>query len=139
MQPLKFRSPDEAILHVANTKGHAARIGPEWRELPALLHKDAIAAGAITSNMSEEAIVAQAKALAASRNAEFSQEDEVRKAIQQMLEEDAKDNFTGAGKPNLNILSKRAGFGVDRALMEKVWSEMEAEAATPGTSAEVPA
>ena len=43
---MKFRSPNETPIRVALTSGHAAVIGHEWRELPEIFHRDALAQGA---------------------------------------------------------------------------------------------
>jgi len=128
---IKFRSPTDEVLHVASTSGHAARIGPEWRELPAILHKAAIAEGAITSNMSKEAI----EAVLQSASKPFDSREAIKGAIKAMLEEDdQQENFTTAGLPNLKKLSERCGFNVDREVMQEVWKEVEAEAGDAGNT-----
>jgi hypothetical protein len=121
MNDIQFRSPDESEIHVSTTMGHAARIGPEWRALPPILHKAAIAAGAITNNMTAAAIVAKQE----SASPAFEEAEVVKKAIAVMLDEDDTANFTAAGMPNLNKLSARCGFSVDRELMQSVWAEMQ--------------
>lgn len=128
MQPIKFRSPDETTIHVAITGGHAARVGPEWRELPPILHKQAIALGCITNNMSAEAIAAAQKPAEPA----FDQAEAIKAGIVKMLEADnQEENFTKAGLPNLNVLSHMVGFGVDREQMQHVWKQMQTTATEP--------
>jgi hypothetical protein len=122
---LRFRSPTDNVLHVTTIFGHAARIGPDWRELPPILHKPAIAAGAITDNMTADSINASNE----SADPPFSQEAEIRKAIIAMLGEDDPTNFTNAGVPNLNKLSARCGFTVDREQMQQVWADLDKSSA----------
>lgn len=127
-EPIRFRSPTDDTLYVANTTGHAARIGPEWRELPPQLHADAIAAGAITNNM--DAATAEAQRARSNPDAQTSPDDSdalIRKGIAEMLDGDDKDDFTKAGLPDLRKLSARVGFGVDRQQMLDVWHAMLAE------------
>lgn len=125
MKTIRFRSPDESVIHVAITGGHAARVGPEWRELPPILHKQAIALGCITDNMTAESIAA----LPVSAKPPFDTAQAIKEGIVKMLEsEDDDDNFTKAGLPNLNTLSHVVGFSVDREQMQTVWAEMKATA-----------
>lgn len=122
---LKFRAPDDKDeVHVTSTTGHAVRVGKEWREIPAILHKDAIAQGCITSNMEPESIAAALK----NTSPQFSAADEIRKGITGMLEEGDPTFFTKDKVPNLKILSSRVGFNVDREQMQSVWAEMQKEA-----------
>lgn len=128
MQTIKFRSPDETTIHVTSLTGHAARVGPDWRELPPMLHKAAIAAGCITDNMTAEAIAATPQP----RDPAFNADAAIKAGIVQMLEADKPDeNFTKAGLPNLNVLSHVVGFGVDREQMQKVWAQMQATVTEP--------
>jgi hypothetical protein len=126
---IKFRSPTDKPLHVAITSGHAATIGPQWRELPKILHKAAIAEGAITSNMTQEAIDAAVEGASGA----LDQDVAVKNALVAMLEEqDEPDNFTDNGIPNIDVLSTRCGFNVERAQMLRVWKTLQEESGSEG-------
>lgn len=126
---IKFRSPTEKPVHVALLSGHAATIGPEWRELPKILHKAAIGEGAITSNMTQEAIDAAVEGASGA----LDQDVAVKNALVAMLEEtDETDNFTESGIPNIDVLSTRCGFNVERAQMLRVWKALQDESGGEG-------
>lgn len=126
MQALKFRSPADEPVHVAVLSGHAALVGPDWRELPPILHRQAIADGCITDNMPAETIAAALE----SATPPFSQESAIQNGIIKMLDADNPgENFTRAGLPNLNVLSHTVGFNVDREQVQKVWAAMEQSSA----------
>lgn len=132
-KPIRFRSPTDETLYVANTTGHAARIGTAWRELPPQLHADAIAAGAITDNMDDATAATQrAKVVPETPTAPDNSGELIRKGITEMLEGGDTEDFTKAGLPALGRLSARVGFGVDRQQMLAVWHAMEAESEAAG-------
>lgn len=121
---VKFRSPTEKPIHVAILSGHAATIGPKWRDLPKILHKAAIGEGAISSNMTQEAI----DAVIEGASGALDQDKAVKDALVVMLEEkDEPDNFTESGVPNIDVLSTRCGFNVERAQMLRVWKALQDE------------
>lgn len=129
-KPIRFRSPTDETLYVASTNGHAARIGTAWRELPACLHAEAIAAGAITNNMDDATAALQvAKVVPEPAHAADEPAELIRSGIIRMLETDDEDAMTKAGAPNLSKLSAEVGFNVDREQMLAVWREMESTAA----------
>jgi hypothetical protein len=126
---LKFKSPTDAVIHVASTNGNACRVGPKWREIPPSLVPEAIAAGCISNNMTAADIDAAANKRAGEEA--FQQRTVIRNAIIAMLEDEEhrKTNFTKAGTPAMDALSAKCGFGVDRAMALEVWHEMEDAAA----------
>jgi hypothetical protein len=121
MQTIQFKSPSENVIHVATRQGHAARVGPEWRDLPPILHKEAIAAGCITSNMTQESI----EAVHAGDSGVVSHGDQLKNAIVAMVDGSDPEDFTAQGVPNLKRLSARTGFNVDRDEMLAVWNDLE--------------
>lgn len=126
---IKFRSPTDKPIHVAILSGHAATIGPQWRELPKILHKAAIAEGAISSNMTREAI----DAVVEGASGALDQDVAVKNALVAMLEEkDEPENFTETGTPNIDVLSTRCGFNVERAQMLRVWKALQDETGDDG-------
>lgn len=126
---MKFRSPTDQPIRVALTTGHVAVVGSEWRELPTHMHREALAAGCESSDAVRQAPGKPTKEPAGQGNDEASV---IRRQLQVMLEregtEEAKDDFTAAGMPNLNVLSGLCGFKVDKVTMGKVWAELKAEA-----------
>jgi hypothetical protein len=127
-KPIRFKSPTEDSLYVASTLGHAARIGPKWRELPQTLHADAIAAGAITDNMDADTVASQtAKVNPVTGSSETDIQKLIREGIAALLESDDAKAFDKAGIPDLRRLSTQVGFNVERQQMLDVWHAMEAE------------
>lgn len=119
LQPLKFRSPTKEPVHVASLLGHIATVGPEWRELPPILHKIAISEGCITDNMVQASINAKQEG-----NNELDDPDfRILKAMADMVAEKNPEDFVKSGAPNLTKLSERVGMSVDRDDMNRLWSE----------------
>ena len=56
---MKFKSPSNKPVYIALLSGHSAYVGNEWRELPLLMHREALAAGCITDNMDDASIDAK--------------------------------------------------------------------------------
>lgn len=49
----KFKSTDNKIHRLASTSGHVAFIGPDYREIPKELEKQALAKGCVSPKMKE--------------------------------------------------------------------------------------
>lgn len=117
-----FRSPTDAPIHLALTNGHAAVIGPEPRELPPFMHRDAVAAGALVSI---DAIEIEGELKAPPPE---PLEDRVEAAIKEMLGRGVKGDFTQAGFPNLNALALIVGEQVPKELAYSVFSKLRVQA-----------
>lgn len=131
---IHFRSPTDETLYVASTNGQCARIGTDWREIPACLHAEAIAAGAVTSNMDEATADAQRQKVAPVKQPPKDDPAAlIRAGIVRLLESGDEDALTKAGLPNLGRLSTEVGFSVGREQMQAVWNAMEAEATAAAT------
>jgi hypothetical protein len=118
---MKFKSPTNADIYVATTGGICAQVGPEWRDLPAGLHKAAIMAGCVSDNMDPDVINPPAPVLS---SAEFDRAAVVSNSIKTLLEADGVEGFTAEGVPDLVAVSKLSGFEVDRGEMLKAWNEL---------------
>lgn len=139
---MKFRSPTPKPIKVDLLSGHTAIVTEEWRELPPIFHKEAIAQGCLSDNMTQEGVNATIERAAPA----FDRLKVIKEAIIEMLEEGEEDpkrhesNFTGAGLPDLRILGARVGFRVDKAEMMSVWAELEKAAdAGDGKATDAPA
>lgn len=111
---MKFRSPTEKPVYVALTSGHAAVIGPEFRELPEILHRKALEEGCITDNMDEATINARTQSAAPGK----SKHEILVDTIKAMAKEANDGDFVpSTGLPNLKKLAKRVGWNVSREEM----------------------
>lgn len=93
--------------------GHAAVIGPEWREIPPFMHREALSAGCITDNMDEETINARMEA----SKPDKSKHEILVDAIKSMMLNPKPGDFTGAELPNLKRLSALVGWTVNKEEM----------------------
>lgn len=126
---MKFRHPNGVRL--ALTTGHVTIVGPEWRLLLEMFHREALANGC---ECDQRTIRTTTHVPAASPQAvkQVDERDAIRTAIIKMLER-ASDptfgsDFTAAGTPNINTLAGLCGFRVDKDSALTVWGEMQAEA-----------
>jgi hypothetical protein len=110
---MKFRSPGDTPVYISLLSGHTALIGSEFRDLPPLLHRKALEAGCLTDNMDEETINAR---IESARPSEDNQEILIAR-INEMMTAPDEGYFTGAGMPNLKVLSRLAGWSVSREEM----------------------
>lgn len=124
---MKFKSPTDEPVYIALLSGHAAVIGPEWRELPIILHRKALEEGCITDNMDEETIAAKVE----SARPHESNHDILVGIIKGMAANPQDGDFTANDLPNLKRLAKLAGWNVSREEMMQavhaIASEDEAE------------
>jgi len=118
---MQFKSPTGKDIYVATTGGIAAQVRPEWRDLPAGLHKAAIMAGCVTDNMAEDVINPPAPVVS---SAEFERGKVIESAVKTLLEADGTEGFTAEGVPDLEALSKLTGFDVSRGEMLAAWNEL---------------
>ena len=123
-----FRSPSNDPIHISTLSGHAAVIGPEWRELPEFLHHAALAAGA---ECDQERVVARKVEPASAPDAmarEADYDDVYRTALAKMIERNEDGDFTADGLPNTNIVSKLCGLSARKNDVLRVYRAMQAEA-----------
>lgn len=120
---LQFRSPDEKLVHVSSTFAQSAVVGPEWRELPASLHRLALEKGCISSAMSEESI----NPSHATPRVD-GVEERLRAVLIEIRDNPGEDDLTKAGIPNMNTLAKKVGYGINRDDALRVWAEVKGDA-----------
>lgn len=120
---MKFVSPDGKDIHISLTSGHAAIVSKDPVELPPMFHREAIALGAVPSNMSKAAREAGKEA----GKPTFDRKAVIRKTLEDMIAEGNEEDFTGNGIPKLPAVRTRAGFGVDKEEMTAIWEELTAE------------
>lgn len=110
---MKFKSPTETPVYLALLSGHCAVVGPEWRELPIILHKKAFEEGCITDNMDAETIAAKVE----NAQPQKSNHEILVETIKGMAANPQDGDFTAADLPNLKRLSSLVGWTVSREEM----------------------
>lgn len=122
---MKFRHSDG--VRVALISGHVTSIGPDWRELDPIFHREALAKGC---ECDQSSIRTQDLSPQAGEGAvvNFDEAGAIRVALIRMIERNGNGDFTGSGAPNLKVLAKEAGFKIDKEIAMRVWHELEEEA-----------
>lgn len=126
---MKFRSNHDVRL--ALTSGHCAVVGPEWRELPEILHQAALGAGVecdaerVQARKVEPESTEQAKARPTDHDAVY------RVALATMLERNEDGDFNRDNLPNTNVVSKLGGISARKEDVLRVFRAMQAEAGAP--------
>lgn len=123
---MKFRHPN--TVRLALTTGHVTIVGPQWRDLHTMFHREALAKGC---ECDQRTIRTSTEAPPTASDAAVKDLDEavaIREALIRMVERNDEDDFTAAGAPNLKALAKETGFKVDKTQALEVWHQLEAEA-----------
>lgn len=128
---MKFKSPGDEPIYVALLSGHSAVVTDEWRELPVMLHREALMAGCITDNMSAEAIAAKIESAQTGK----SNHEILVETIKGMMDNPQSGYFTGADLPNLKVLSGLAGWTVNKEEMMQAVQEIANEPEVEGDAA----
>lgn len=116
---MKFRSPGEKPVYVCLLSGHAAWIGPEWRELPLPLHAEAIAKGCITDNM-DKAVQEAREAAAVPQPSVLERLVEV---VRAMMANPQQGDFTQDDLPNMKRVQSKVDFRFSKDdLMQAVYA-----------------
>jgi len=118
-----FKSPTETPIYVPSTSGVCAWVGPEYRELPAILHREALAKNCITDNMDAASIAEQGRSEPGRINAP---EERLREVLIELSVRGVAEDFTRDGLPDLRKLTKKAGFSVNRDDMIRIWQQIRA-------------
>jgi len=123
---MKFKSISGKDIQINLDSGYSGTVfADDWCDLHPMFHREAIAQGAITDNMSQEAI--NAHILQPGETGGVPRMKLIRDAIDAMILDGNKSDFTQSGLPNLKRLGERVGFGVERTDMEAVWAEITAD------------
>lgn len=125
---MKFRAPSGEI-RVSNVFGHAAVVGAEWRCLPEVLHRDALAAGCICEQNVVETKPAKAETAPGVPQRVVDTERVIREALELMLARDEPGDTTADGTPNARTVSKLCGLNVSKEDVMAVFIAMKHEAA----------
>lgn len=127
----KYRSPDGDDIRVETNTGHITIVGADWRELPAIYHNAAIAAGCEcdASTLKRNKVKPEASSEA---QKDLDEAGKIKRALQTMLGREVEGDFKSNGDPNLNIVSQLAGFKVKRADVQPVYQELLDEADEEG-------
>lgn len=121
-----FRAPPEiGEIRVASTNGHVAVIGADYRVLPKSLHRMALGAGAECDQRAVRGEEPAPDVKAAEARADHT--EQYRKALQIMMARAEPKDFTEAGLPNLNVVSKLAGMTVHKDEVYAVFNQLEIE------------
>jgi hypothetical protein len=115
---MKFRSPTEDSVPVGLTTGHTALVTAEGTELADMFHREAIARGCVP--FTESDAFNEKK----QQNPEFTRSEVIGTAIEALIKAQDKDDFTAAGKVDLNRLSAKVGFKVSREEADALWTEI---------------
>ncbi len=125
---MKFRSPTDSTLRVALLSGHVAMVGPDWRELDPIFHREAMALGAQV----DQARFDNPDVLPESGDDAPSQTDEdadIRAALIKMLGRDEDGDFVGStGLPNVKAVERVCGFRTSKEAVHRVFRALKNEA-----------
>lgn len=114
---MKFKSPTATPVFLALTSGHTAVVGPEFEELDARFHREAIANGCLPAGAKEEPPLEGA-------TPGFDRRKVIADAMNLMLDGAVEGDFTADGKPDVRKLSAKVGFSVDRHERDMVFAEI---------------
>ena len=116
---MKFKSPSDEPIYVCLTSGHAAWIGAEWRELPLMLHREAMMNGCITDNMAPETI---SEMVEAAKPGE-SHHDKLVAVIKAMMDKPEQGDFTQNDLPNMKRIKALVDFDFTKdEMMQAVYA-----------------
>lgn len=124
---MKFRSNNGPV-RVASISGHIAIVDKEWRELPEVLHREALARGCECDQGRFRAEEGRIESSDAAKTAITSHDEAIRTALTTMLSRKEDGDFNGDGLPNTNVVSKLAGLAVKKVDALRVFRAMQAEA-----------
>lgn len=119
-----FYSTTGEPVHLALTTGHTAIVdtmeGSEGAGSPLhpRFHREAVTKGCLPLGAQEFKLPAEETVP--------TREGIIGTRLKEMLDGSDEDDFTGAGLPNLNNLTRRCGFKVSKDEMEKVWAKVKA-------------
>ena len=123
---MKFRAPSGEI-RVSNILGHCAVVGAEWRELPEILHRDAMAAGCECDQTRVATPEAKPETAADAPKRVVDEATVIREVLEVMLVRNEAGDFTGDGTPNANVVSKLAGMSLRKEAVMNVFIAMQNE------------
>jgi hypothetical protein len=119
---MKFKAPTEHPVHIALTSGHTCAIPgindePAGVEIDPMFHREAIARGAEPSGVP---VMTHKPGSGPTRT------DVITKTLQAMLDGSDEGDFKKDGTPDLNAVSRRCGFKVQREEVDAIYKELTA-------------
>jgi len=114
---MRLKSPTDKPVHVALTDGTAITIGPGGRDVPVGLRKAAFAKGCIPANAKAEDMAQEV-----AEPTEKDRPEILRDALKKLRDDGTP--LTGAGLPNRNVVSARAGWNVSAVELTDAWNSM---------------
>lgn len=113
---MKFKSTSGESVHIALTSGHTTIVTPEGVDIAPIFHKEAIAKGCMPVGV-EDAVVQGA-------GGAFNREAVIKKALTEMLDGNAAEDFTANGKPDLRRVNARIGFQATRSEVDAIFDAL---------------
>ena len=105
----------------ASTLGHAVRFVKDKATLvPNPLVREIIALGGVRAD-GEDGVAAPVKKVDATPTNPADRLDAVSEAIEKVVAENTRSNFTGTGMPKVGAVTNEAGFRVDKTELNKAW------------------
>ena len=130
---MQFRSPSGEPIKVSNVFGHSAVVAGEWKTLPDILHRDAMAAGCECDQNRVATAAPKAESAPDAPKRPANEAEVIREAIELMLarkdDPDFRSDFTADQTPNAKIVAKLCGMNVSKEAVMNVFVAMQNEAA----------
>ena len=130
----KFKSPTNTPVRIANTGGHVVLVGPGGRVIPDFMDKEALANGCLPVGKTTAGNVVGGDSGSGSMGggeetplSPKHRADAIAGNILKLLDGNNEEDFTSAGTPNLNILSKMCDFQVKKDEMLPIWEKIKEE------------
>ena len=114
---MKFRSPTENPVYLANTAGHTFVVGPELVEVPKMFHRAAVLEECIPEGMDASPSAEPA--------ADATKMDLIAKALRAMVADADTADFNNDGRPDTRRLSARCGFTVLASERDAAWEAVQ--------------
>lgn len=117
---------------VTTTKGHTIQFKKgEAQLIPVIVLEDCLQAGAIPTaeEAGQEAADHLPTAVPALADAPSGADraDKIIAAMKGMYHRNARDDFTGQGRPDVRVLARELGFAVDARERDELWLQIEAD------------
>ena len=112
---MKFRSPTEKSIFLADTSGHTCIVGPDLVEVPARFQRMAVAEGCLPEGVDR---------FDDDNATDPTKAELITKAIQAMQADPVPGDFTADGRPNVGRVSAKAGFTVSAGERDAAWNAL---------------
>lgn len=107
----------------ATTTGHTIAFKKNIPTIvPQVAVRELAERGAIIAD--EDAAIFEEKEDVVAQTDPFARRDQIKDAIQRMVERGVREDFTASGYPNANVVSKEVGFKVQSKEVAPIWDEI---------------